>query len=285
MNEAICLLLYAATAATLTPWGLLWLTRTGRSPRLGIAAWLGAAASVLVATGWAAGRAILLGASWPLRLVAAAGLTALAARTAWSVTAVIRDSRDRRRRHRDGLRLLGTPDADLGALIVDAPQPMAYCLPGRGGIVVVTSGARAALTATQLRAVLAHERGHLAGRHHLAFTIAYALARIVPWLPLFVHVGRRVPLLLEMRADDLAAQAHGRSAVAHALDAMTRNPAPAGSFGAGGPSLQLRVRRLRLTVSPWRRRLIATGTAIATALLAAGPVLSTVDPWCRHLHL
>ncbi|NUT37917.1 MAG: M56 family metallopeptidase [Hamadaea sp.] len=285
MNEAVCLLIYAAVTASLIPLGLPRLTRAGRSPRLGIAAWLGAAASVLVAAAWAAGRAILLGTSWPLRLAAVGALTTLACRVAWSAIAIVRESRSRRHRHRDGLLLLGAPDADLGALVVDAPQPMAYCLPGRDGLVVVTSGARAALTAAQLRAVLAHERGHLAGHHHVALAAAYALARIVPWLPLFAQLRTHVPMLLEMRADDLAARAHGRAEVAHAIDAMARTPAPAGSFGVGGPSVHLRVRRLRRTVPQWRLGLTAIITAIIVAALSAGPFLATVDPWCEHLHL
>jgi Zn-dependent protease with chaperone function len=285
MNEAVCLLIYAGAVVVLGAAGLPRLTRSGRSPRLGVAAWLGAGLSVLVAVTWSAGRAVVLSESWPVRLAAAVGLAALGARTAWSLVSVIRDGRALRRRHRDGLRLLGAPDVDLNALVVDAPQPMAYCLPGRDSLIVITSGARAALTTTQLRAVLAHERSHLTGRHHLAQAAAYTLARVLPRLPLFAGIGRHVPVLLEMRADDLAAQAHGRGAVARALGAMSRTATPAGSVGAGGPTVHIRVRRLRRPIPAWRRRVTATATALVAALVAIGPFLAVIDPWCEYLHL
>lgn len=285
MNQAACLLLYAIAALVVTPAVLTRLTHSGRSPRLGVAAWLGATASALLALTWSAVRAIVYSHAAPVRVLAAMLLITIAVRVAWSLSATMRATQSYRDRQRDGLRLVGTPDPNLNALIVDAPQPMAYCLPGRDNLVVITSAAQAALTGTQLRAVLAHERSHLAGRHHIALTAAYTLVRAMPWLPLFRLAGKHVPMLLEMRADDLAAQAHGSSTVAHAINAMTNTPSPAGSVGAGGPFVQVRVGRLRRPVTGWRRRSASAVTAMVVLLYAAGPYLATIDPWCPHLHV
>jgi len=285
MDEAICLLIYGIVAGVLAPPMLAWLTASGRAPRLGVAAWLAASLSVLIAWGWSGLRAFSFASSWLVKSVVAVALGVLTLRIVWILIVTIRDTSTRRTRHRDGLRLLGRPDADLGALVVDAAHPMAYCLPGRDNLVVITSGARATLTATQLQAVLAHERGHLSGRHHLALATAYGLARVLPWLPAFAALGQQVPLLLEMRADDLAARAYGRGTVARAIAAMTRTPAPAGLFGAGGPTVRLRVGRLLQPVSALRRRVIAAISSVAVAVLATGPYLVTIDPWCPHLPL
>jgi Zn-dependent protease with chaperone function len=46
-----------------------------------------------------------------------------------------------------------------------------YCVPGRLPTIVVTTGALAVLEPEQLAAVLAHERAHLAGRHHLLLAV------------------------------------------------------------------------------------------------------------------
>ena len=62
-------------------------------------------------------------------------------------------------------------------------QPAAYCVAGRQPTVILTTAAVQALDPGQLDAVLAHERAHLAGRHHrlLALTpavLALALGRL-----------------------------------------------------------------------------------------------------------
>ncbi|MDI5982844.1 M48 family metalloprotease, partial [Amycolatopsis magusensis] len=64
-----------------------------------------------------------------------------------------------RRRQRDLLALLGREDpAAPGAVVVDHPAPMAYCVPGLRPRIVVSSGTLAMLDAGQLAAVLGHER-------------------------------------------------------------------------------------------------------------------------------
>jgi Zn-dependent protease with chaperone function len=79
------------------------------------------------------------------------------------------------------------------------PQKMAYCLGGLPGTVVVTSAAVAALDRHHPDAVLAHERAHLAGRHHLLLGITRALAASLPRLRLFTVAHKEVARLLERR--------------------------------------------------------------------------------------
>ena len=93
--------------------------------------------------------------------VAGAGLTlsgVIALRVARAVVQLARARRAERRRHRTLVALCGTHAAELDAVIIDHPQPAAYCLADRSDTVILTSSAIALLTPLQLAAVLAHER-------------------------------------------------------------------------------------------------------------------------------
>lgn len=284
MIEVVCLCIYGMLVAVFGPLLLRRLTGAGSTPRLGIALWLIAAASAYSAWSMAAYHAVVHGTD-ELRAAATALTVAAMARISWAVANVACHTMARRAQHRDGLMLIGQRDDSLGAMIVAADQPLVYCLPSRSGIVVVTTGAQAALSPEELLAALAHERAHLAGRHHLLMAIGYALARTLPFLPLVRQLGRQIATLLEMRADDRAGRLHGRQTVARAIAAMAAYAVPAGAMGASGVSSNTRVHRLRSTRPPWRTRL-ATAVAVAViALLAAGPYLATIDPWCSRYHL
>ncbi|WP_405009699.1 M56 family metallopeptidase [Kitasatospora sp. NBC_01539] len=148
-----------------------------------------------------------------------------------------------RRRHRELLDLVARPGAG-GTLVVDDSRAAAWCLPGRGGRVVLTRGADEQLTAGQRRAVLAHERAHLAGRHHLVLASVAALGRALDRLPLARLAAQRVPVLCEMAADDAAVRVAGRGAVAQALCRVAGGAAPAGALAAGAHGVVERLRRL-----------------------------------------
>ena len=90
------------------------------------------------------------------------------------------------------------------AFVLDATQPAVYCVPGRPPTIVLTTGALEVLESEQLRAVLAHERAHLAGRHHLLLGATRSLAAVMPFVPLFALGAAEVARLAEMRADDAA---------------------------------------------------------------------------------
>src|SRR5207302_9920246 len=65
--------------------------------------------------------------------------------------------------------------------------------------------------------VLAHARAHAPARHHLLLQSAGALATAFPSAALFTAYARNSARLVELAADDAAAQRHGHLATALAL--------------------------------------------------------------------
>ncbi|MFD7623736.1 M48 family metalloprotease [Streptomyces sp. NPDC059802] len=93
-------------------------------------------------------------------------------------------------------------------------RPDAYALPGRPGTpgrIVVTTGMLRALDPAERDALLAHERAHLVGRHHLFIAAAEAAALCHPALR-----SLRAPMgyALERCADEAAASAVGDRRIA-----------------------------------------------------------------------
>ncbi|MFJ7779136.1 M56 family metallopeptidase [Streptomyces yangpuensis] len=124
--------------------------------------------------------------------------------------------RHRRVRVRAGRVLAGLRAASVAVLPDEAPY--AYALPGRRrhrGRVVVSSGMVALLSAPERRALFAHERAHLAGRHHRFLLSVQLAARANPFLrPLRTAVAYTA----ERWADEEAAAAVGsRRTVARAV--------------------------------------------------------------------
>ncbi|MCU7820648.1 M56 family metallopeptidase [Kitasatospora sp. DSM 101779] len=181
-----------------------------------------------------------------------------------------------RARHRQLLDLIARPTED-GTLRVDDPRAAAWCVPGRGGRIVLTRGADEQLTAPQLAAVIAHERAHLRGRHHLLVVGARAVGRTLPWLPLTRLAARRIPVLCEMAADDAAVRTVGRDALARALCRIATHSAPEGALAAGMDAAVERV--LRLT-APQRASTVAARAAgwVGVVVLPLLPVLIACGP-------
>ncbi|MEW9519792.1 M56 family metallopeptidase [Streptomyces tubercidicus] len=109
-------------------------------------------------------------------------------------------------------------------------RPYAYALPGRfgrRGRIVVSTAMLRSLNAGEREVLFAHERAHLAGRHHLFLTCAHLAATLHPMLR-----GLREPLTyaLERWADEAAAEAVGdRRLAARAIGkAALAAVAPAG---------------------------------------------------------
>jgi Zn-dependent protease with chaperone function len=181
--------------------------------------------------------------------------------------------------HRAGGQRTGSGDAPF---VLDATRPAVYCLPGRPPTIVVTTGALAVLEPGQLTAVLAHERAHLAGRHHLLLAATRSLAAVAPFVPLFARGAGQVARLAEMRADDAAARrggGQGRRTLLTALLAMgagataapvPASPVPASWLPATGGVVATRVRRLAAPPAPGRlARYRLTLTALTLAIAAA----------------
>lgn len=311
---AAALLAYAALLLACGPPALARAAWPDRAPRLAIAAWLalawsavmsvvlGGVALAVPAVPVSGGLARLLAACvMALRVQYAhpggavlAGAGAVLAvtvttRLAWSTAATLAARTRAGRRHRRGLRLAGRADARLGVIIVDHAEPAAYCLPGARRPVVLTSAALNILDDTQLAAVLAHERAHQAGRHHLLVSAAASLAAAFPRVPAFCCARDEVARLAELAADDAAAARSPRLAVAEALLTLGAAPSGAAALGAGGSTAAARVRRLIAAPNPLSRAAAAGGAVAVAAIIAfpaavlAGPaVTAAATGYCAH---
>ncbi|MGI5358749.1 M56 family metallopeptidase [Streptomyces sp. CA-252508] len=147
--------------------------------------------------------------------------------------------RHHRVRRRAGRALSSLPDRSVAVLPDGAPY--AYALPGtgrRGGRVVVTTGMLAGLDAPERRALFAHERAHLAGRHHRFLLAVQLAARANPFLR---PLRTAVTYTAERWADEEAAAAVGsRRTVARAIGkaALVSRGAPVATlagFAVAGP--------------------------------------------------
>jgi Zn-dependent protease with chaperone function len=189
----------------------------------------------------------------------------------WRYGRSLRRASIRTRAHAEAARITGHPVGDgNAAFVLDATRPAVYCVPGRPPTIVLTAGALAVLDPEQLTAVLAHERAHLAGRHHLLLAVTRSLAAVAPAVPLFARGASEVARLAEMRADDVAARHGGRRTLLAALLAMgagtASTQAPAAWLAATGGVVATRVRRL--AEPPPVTRWVCHGLALAALTLA-----------------
>jgi Zn-dependent protease with chaperone function len=299
MRAGLLVFCYAIVAAWVLPLLLRRLSEAGVSPRLGLTAWLVAMASVLVSAVAALGlltRAAIQGwptfartvcesvtagvcpptvyrsAAYELGLAITAFLGGLVLTLlSWRYSRSLRQVRSKTRAHAEAARITGRQvEAGDAAFVLDAAQPAVYCVPGRPPTIVVTTGALAVLDPEQLTAVLAHERAHLSGRHHLLLAVTRSLAAIAPIVPIFACGSVEVARLAEMRADDVAVRHGGRNILLTALLAMgagvTAAAAPAAWLPATGGVVAARVGRLAEPPPP--ARLACYGLALAALTLA-----------------
>ncbi|WP_328992449.1 M56 family metallopeptidase [Kribbella sp. NBC_01245] len=219
-----------------------------------------------------------------LAAAAVLALTALVAvRLAWSVAKVAVGTRARRKRHRDLVDILATPDGLVPGLRVLAERtPLAYCLPAlRGSRVIVSVGALERLSDVELRAVLAHEQAHLRARHDLvleAFTMVHTA------FPRWVRSDlalEQARTLVELLADDDARRRKGPAPLARALVALAGSPAPADGLAAAKSATLLRVERL--TSPAPNHPLLAASTYTGAAALLVLPTVTVAVPVLRAL--
>jgi Zn-dependent protease with chaperone function len=302
VTVAAILLFYAASVGTVGSrvlgrdrWAL-------RAPLLGIAICLAAAWSVVAALGLAgltlAVHATALGGGLShvigacvLRLratyatsggatVAGLGLTlagAVVARTVATAATHLRAARRQAVRHAQTARLVGRPDPDLGAVVVDHAQPAAYCVAGPHPTVILTTAVLEALDPDQVDAVLAHERAHLACRHHQLLAIARIGRQMLPFLPLMRVADTQITRLVEMHADDAARADRDARPLATALVVLAAAAGPAPGLAAASTDAVQRIQRLLRPADPLsrvRRKLLGAGAAV----LALTPVLLALTP-------
>ena len=189
----------------------------------------------------------------------------------------------RTRRHlrelRSAHRQFGDEATAGGLSVRHDGRPDAYALPGRPGRIVVTTGMLRALDAREREVLLAHERAHLACRHHLFLAAAEFAAALHPALR-----GLRAPLsyALERWADESAARATGDRVLtaravgraALAAHAAGRAPRPLLSLTATAGPVPRRVKALLNKPSPTGRLL---PRALAGLLLACVALSATAS--------
>ena len=317
MRPALLVLCYAIAAAWLLPRPLGRLSEAGVSPRLGLTAWLVAMGSVLACAAAALGllaRAAIEGwpafartvcesvtagvcpptvyrsAAYELGLAVTAFLGGLVMiGLTWRYGRSLRRAISRTRAHAEAARITGRRAGGTNApFVLDAAVPAVYCVPGQPPTIVVTTGALAVLGTEQLTAVLAHERAHLAGRHHLLLALTRGLAAVFPGVPVFARGQGEVARLAEMRADDAAAERAGRRPLIEALLAMGTGTAvtpmmayPATALAAAGYAVAARVERL---LDPPRRAsqvrcALALGSVLVLLPLLSVLVALAVSGW------
>ena len=298
---AALLVLYSLTVGVLGPPLLGRLSRGGIAPRLALTAWGGAISGVLLAWVLATvliARSVLLTDRDVHELVAdclhVMGLmamgwhgtiaqSAILALATLSVLAVgvlvgrlamaLGRTRTRTHRHCRIARLMADPSpGPEGSVVLDTAERVVYCVAGRPPAIVITRGALEALDDAQLAAVLAHERAHLSGRHHLLVAASQAVATVLPWLRLFRAGAAAIAQLLEMRADDVAARRHHGSTLVAALLALSDiGPLPRAALAANGVGVVDRVERLLTPPDPVRVAPLRIALATVTIGLI-GPV-------------
>jgi beta-lactamase regulating signal transducer with metallopeptidase domain len=309
VTVAAVLVMYAACVGTV---GARMLGRArwpGRAPLLAIITYLAAAWSVVAALGLAGltlavhatalggGLSNLIGAC-VLRLrdtyatpggatVAGLGLTlagAVMARTALTAVTHLRAVRQHALRHAQTARLVGRREPTLGAVLVDHAQPAAYCVAGPHPTVILTTAALQTLNPDQLDAVLAHERAHLAYRHHRLLAIARIGRQMLPFLPLMRDADTQITRLVEMHADDAATADRDTRPLATALVVLAAGASPAPGLAAAATDAVQRIQRLLRPAEPLsrvRRQLLRAGAAA----LALTPVLLALTPAIAALAL
>ncbi|GHH84636.1 peptidase M48 [Streptomyces sulfonofaciens] len=237
------------------------------------AAWALACAALVTAAGWAGSLALLaftgvaqipqiaaegrwsvavLRSEDPVSFVVAAGSTLVLTAGVVSLgVAAVRQGRQLVRARRECARLPGRTEL----AVIDDDAALAFALPGAPGRIVVSRGMLCCLGDEERTALLAHERAHLRGRHHIFRCVWRLTAALNPLLRPVAVAG---DFVLERWADEEAAERVGdRAVVAHAVGRAALASAGASrpaALAVTGGAVPQRVRAL-LGPPPARRSL------------------------------
>jgi len=238
----------------MAPWLAAWLLTQGlaRLEALFTPEWL---MRVLAATG-----VVLALATWTSALATAVTLAdlrkvpsmavalALGACLLWTATGGVAHGWRAGMNLRSG-RLFRASPARVGDLLtVDSDVPDAFAVPGRRGVVVVTTALASAMRGDELAAVVRHERAHLAGHHQMFIQAIELAARLNPLLRSWRDPVR---FAAERAADECAARPDRGTAlraVARAAVVCSAARSP-GWVGIAGPAGEV-VRRVRALQRP-----------------------------------
>jgi Zn-dependent protease with chaperone function len=217
-----------------------------------------------------------------LYLLAVGAALLLAIHLVLNLVLTIVSTERQRRRHRQLVTLLGSPDpARPGTQLIDNAAPIAYCLPGARSITVFSAGLIQLLEPDELSAVIGHERAHVSQRHDLLLIAFRAWHMSLPWFPIAYRAEQEVGALVEMLADDQARRTAQDATLASAIALVAGAQAGVEDSLVDRPAMPVatahqtrdRVRRLlepRRTIAPGMR--IGVGV-IAVALIAVPTIL------------
>ena len=224
---------------------------------------------------------------WTTYVVVLALTLLVGARLIYAILRVGVRTRRRRARHRmlvdllDRAGSISTPARSSDIRVLDAAEPIAYCLPGIRRRVVLSEGTFANLDDAEITAILSHERSHLRARHDLVLEAFTAVNEAFPRFVRSDSALGAVQLLIELLADDSAVKVTGPTPLARALVACSRSTAPQGALAAGGPDTLIRVQRLSGRQGDPR---MATVAYTASAAILLVPTIAVAVPWLVELH-
>lgn len=187
-----------------------------------------------------------------------------------------------RRRQRCLIDLLARERDGHGTHVLVHDAPLAYCIPGGRGRIVLTTAARSRLDPAEIAAVVAHERAHLRGRHDLVLFGADVAHAAFPWIRFFRTAREQLRGLVEMLADDQAARKIGREPLAAALVDLGSEPAPESALGATSHVTASRVVRLLEEQRPASLLRRAGLMGISGVILAVPWLIAVVPAWAAR---
>ncbi len=226
---------------------------------------------------------------WILYVVVLAITLGIGAKLMFSVVQVAVRTRRRRARHRVLVDLLdrssdnGHPYPGIRGTdvrVLDAVEPIAYCLPGLRQRVVLSEGVFTNLGSSEIKAIMSHERSHLRSRHDLVLEAFTAVNEAFPRIVRSKSALGSVQLLVELLADDSAVKATGPKPLARALVTCAGSTAPRGALAAGGPSTLIRVQRL---AGPRNDVRTSVAAYVAAAVVLVVPTIFVAMPWLVEL--
>jgi Zn-dependent protease with chaperone function len=151
-------------------------------------------------------------------------------------------------------------------LVPDEETPYLYCRGFRSPLILVSTGALETLSPEELDASLAHEIGHVEGRHLALGWGLFAVRSLLVFNPVAQILGRSAILEMERAADDASASATGHpEALASALAKLGVLSGDDGMIFPGGLRFDiLKARVLRLS-----ERSVVTGLGAPEGLMLA----------------
>jgi len=188
---------------------------------------------------------------------------------------------------------------NVPAFAVTSTFPIVAIVGLRRPKLVIARSVLSSCTPEELRAVLAHEQGHLDRRDNLRRLLMSIAPDALAWLPISERLLSAWRAATEEAADDAAAKEDpdGRVSLASALVKVARlargqvvaSPLPAATLYCG-ENLDVRVRRLLdpaaaavMSRAPWSRTMAAAGVLILVAAFALQGLQAIVEVAIKRL--